>query len=91
MLPPIARIPVPSIEFVRPIVLSRLLSALMKLKQGQVWKKGNKYYRITEWARMTIRYKLSFTLHAPEEPVVQVSKKEFCRLLKGAKLCEETD
>jgi len=54
----------------------------MKLKQGQVWKKGNKYYRITEWARMTIRYKLSFTLHAPEEPVVQVSKKEFCRLLK---------
>ncbi len=63
----------------------------MKLKQGQVWKKDDKYYRITEWARMTIRYKLSFTLHAPEEPVVKVSKKEFCRLIKGAELCEETD
>ena len=63
----------------------------MKLKQGQVWKKGNKYYRITEWARMTIRYKLSYTLHAPEEPVEEISKKEFCRLLKGAELCEETD
>ena len=63
----------------------------MKLKQGQVWKKGDKYYRITEWARMTIRYKLSFTLHAPEEPVVKVSKKEFCRLIKGAELCEEPD
>ena len=63
----------------------------MKLKQGQVWKKGNTYYRITEWARMTIRYKKSYTLHAPEEPVVKVSKKEFCRLLKGAELCEETD
>ena len=46
---------------------------------------------ITEWARLTIRYKLSFTLHAPEEPVVKVSKKEFCRLIKGAELCEETD
>jgi hypothetical protein len=63
----------------------------MKLKQGQVWKKGNKYYRITEWARMAICYKLSYTLHAPEEPVEEVSKKEFCRIIKGATLCEETD
>ena len=61
----------------------------MKLKQGQVWKKEGKYYRITEWARMTIRYKSSYTLHGPEESVVEVSKKEFCRLLKGAELCEE--
>ena len=63
----------------------------MKLKQGQVWKQGNRFYRITEWSRMTIKYKLAFTQHAPEEPVEEVSKKEFCRLIKGAELCEEGD
>ena len=84
-------IPKPAIEFVRSTSVLVLGFSEMKLKQGQVWKKGNKYYRITEWARMTIRYKLSYTLHAPEEPVVEVSKKEFCRLLKGAELCEESD
>lgn len=61
----------------------------MKLKQGQVWKKEDKYYRITQWSRLTIAYKLSFTLHAPEEPVRKVSKKEFCRLIKGAELCPQ--
>tara|TARA_Y100000588_G_scaffold315557_1_gene343702 strand:+ start:362 stop:604 length:243 start_codon:yes stop_codon:yes gene_type:complete len=79
------------IEFVRPIFVSGLGFAQMKLKQGQIWKKDDKYYRITEWARMTIRYKMSYSLHGPEESVEEVSKKEFCRLLKGAELCEETD
>ena len=46
----------------------------MKLKQGQVWKKGDKYYRITEWVCMTIRR--TFTLHDGRD-VVKVSKKEF--------------
>jgi hypothetical protein len=40
---------------------------------------------------MSIRFKLSYTLHAPEEPVEEVSKKEFCRLIKGAELCEESN
>jgi hypothetical protein len=40
---------------------------------------------------MTIKYKLAFTQHAPEEPVEEVSKKEFCRLIKGAELCEQGD
>ena len=84
-------IPKPAIEFVRSTSVLVLGFSEMKLKQGQVWKKGNKYYRITEWARMTIRYKMSYSLHGPEESVEQVSKKEFCRLLKGAELCEETD
>ena len=60
----------------------------MKLKQGQVWKKNNHYYRITKWSRLMIRYKLAYSIHAPEEPVAEVSKKEFCRIIKGGELCE---
>jgi hypothetical protein len=61
----------------------------MRLKQGQVWVKKNQYFRITEWSRLTIKYKLSFSLNGAEERLEEVSKKEFCRLIKGAELYEE--
>jgi hypothetical protein len=63
----------------------------MKLQQGQVWKKGSDYYRITEWSRMSIQYKHTHNLHCKEGEVVEVSKKAFCRLIKGAKLFEAED
>ncbi|MEJ6523342.1 MAG: hypothetical protein QNL65_04130 [Opitutales bacterium] len=63
----------------------------MKLLQGQVWKKGKDYYRITEWSRMTIQYKHTQNLNCVEGEVVEVSKKEFCRLLKGATLCDPVE
>lgn len=63
----------------------------MKLQQGQIWKKESNYYRITEWSRMTIQYKHTRNLHCKEGEVVEVSKKEFCRLIKGATLFEEEE
>tara|TARA_B100000927_G_C16331586_1_gene415542 strand:- start:421 stop:618 length:198 start_codon:yes stop_codon:yes gene_type:complete len=61
---------------------------MMKLQQGQIWQKGNNYYRITEWSRMIIQYKHTQRLDRKEGEVVEVSKKEFCRLLKDATLVD---
>mgnify|MGYP001571199639 FL=1 len=63
----------------------------MKLQQGQVWVKEKDSYRITEWARMTIQYKHSHKAKFKESDVIEVSKKEFCRLIKGAVLEESED
>ena len=60
----------------------------MKLQQGQIWQKGNNYYRITEWSRIIIQYKHSHNLNLKEGDVVEVSKKEFCRLIKGGTLVD---
>ena len=61
---------------------------VMKLQQGQIWQKGNNYYRITEWSRMIIQYKHTHNLDHKEGEVMEVSKKEFCRLIKGATLVD---
>ena len=62
----------------------------MKLEQGQIWKQGEVYYRIVEWARMHIKYKLMKDPATKEGTFHQLSKKEFCRLLKGAVLIPPT-
>lgn len=58
----------------------------MKLEQGQIWKQGNEYLRIVRWARMAVDYKLQTDPAAKEGVVHKVTKKEFCRLIKGAVL-----
>ncbi len=58
----------------------------MKLEQGQIWKQGENYLRIVEWARMHIEYKIMKDPVSKEGTFHQVSKKEFCRMLKGAVL-----
>lgn len=58
----------------------------MKLEQGQIWQKGDKYLLITMWARLDIEYKEMTDLETREGTHHEVSKKEFCRLLKGAEL-----
>lgn len=60
----------------------------MKLEQGQIWKKGDDYLRIVRWARLSIEYKLMKDPVTKEGTLHQVSKKEFCRLLKGAALIQ---
>jgi hypothetical protein len=60
----------------------------MKLQQGQIWKQGEDYYRIVEWQRLSIDYKLMTDLESGEGTRHSVSKKEFCRLIKGAELQE---
>lgn len=62
------------------------LKARMHLEQGQVWKQGNEYFRIVTWARLAIEYKAMTDLEAKEGTLHQVTKKEFCRLIKGAVL-----
>ena len=78
-------------DLIRLQPISVVLTKPIKLKQGQIWKRGNEYYRITEWSRMFIRYKLSYSLHGSEESMVEVTKKEFCRIIKGAILCDSED
>jgi hypothetical protein len=56
----------------------------MKLEQGQIWKKGDEYLRIVEWARLSIEYKVMKDPATKEGTVHRATKKEFCRLLKGA-------
>ena len=58
----------------------------MKLQQGQVWKCGVEYVRIVHLERLEVRY-----ISAPEPKFSggkhqHTSKKDFCRLLKGATL-----
>ncbi len=60
----------------------------MKLEQGQIWKKGDEYMRIVEWSRLSIEYKLMKNPETKEGTVHKVSKKEFCRILKGAELAQ---
>ncbi len=64
----------------------RALHETMKLEQGQLWQKGDEYIRIVHWARMAIDYKVLKDPTAKEGTLHQLSKKEFCRLLKGAAL-----
>ncbi|MEI8292558.1 MAG: hypothetical protein WCG66_01065 [bacterium] len=60
----------------------------MKLQQNQIWHKGGEYYRIVQLDRLEVQFK---TLRDPlsgRGPHERVTKKEFCRLLKGALLIE---
>ena len=56
----------------------------MKLCQGQVWKKEGQYLRIVKLERLAVEYKAMISLTTKEGTLHQTSKKDFCRLLKGA-------
>jgi len=58
----------------------------MKLEQGQIWKQRDEYFRIVRWARMAVDYKAQASPDAREGVIHKVTKKEFCRLIKGAVL-----
>ncbi len=58
----------------------------MKLAQNQVWQRGEDYLRIVHVDRREVRYKAITNLLAGTGTHHHVSKKEFCRLLKEAKL-----
>lgn len=60
--------------------------ASMKLEQGQNWKQGDDYYRIVVRERLVIEYKAMKDPVAKDGPHHKVTKKEFCRLIKGAEL-----
>ncbi|MEI8037689.1 MAG: hypothetical protein WCJ14_04800 [Verrucomicrobiota bacterium] len=58
----------------------------MKLEQGQIWQLGDEYLRIVTWERLSIEYKTLLDPQAKDGALQRVSKKEFCRLIKGAVL-----
>ena len=58
----------------------------MKLEQGQIWKQGDEFLRIVTWERMAIEYKAAKNPDSKDGPLQRVTKKEFCRLIKGAAL-----
>ena len=58
----------------------------MRLQQNQVWKQGDEFIRIVVLARLRVEYKAMKDLAAKDGTHHQVTKKEFCRLLKGAVL-----
>jgi hypothetical protein len=62
----------------------------MKLCQGQVWKKDKEYIRIVRLERLEVEYKSMPNLGNKEGTKHVTSKKDFCRLLKGAHLLART-
>ena len=58
----------------------------MKLQQDQVWRQGDEFLRIVRLERLAVEYKQMKNLVTREGKHFQVSKKEFCRLIKTATL-----
>jgi hypothetical protein len=63
----------------------------MKLRQNQVYKQGGEYLRIVHLERLEVQYKAVKNLLTGEGEHRHVSKKEFCRLIKGASLLTQDD
>jgi hypothetical protein len=63
----------------------------MKLEQNQVWKQGDEYHRIVQLERLEVRYKTVQDFGTGEGTHHHVSKKEFCRLIKGAQLLTQEE
>ncbi len=58
----------------------------MKLQQNQVWQQGDTFYRIVELKRLSVEYKALKDITTRDGTHRTVTKKEFCRLIKGATL-----
>ena len=63
----------------------------MKLAQNQVWKQGEAYLRIVHLERLEVQFKAISNLLTGEGAHCKVSKKEFCRLIKGARLLTQDE
>jgi hypothetical protein len=63
----------------------------MRLQQGQLWKCGDEYVRIVHLERKEVGYKSAADLQFTDGKNLHTSKKDFCRLLKGATLLSPTD
>ena len=59
----------------------------LRLQQGQIWKLGDEFIRIVHLERLEVRYKTFKALVARKGRHHHTTKKEFCRLIKSAALC----
>lgn len=62
------------------------MSNPLKLQQGQVWKMGDRFLRITRLERLAVEYKSTASPANKGGALQLATKKEFCRLLKTAEL-----
>ena len=58
----------------------------VRLLQGQVWKHGKEYIRLVRVQRLEVEYKILPSLSSKAGVRRTTSKKDFCRLLKQARL-----
>jgi hypothetical protein len=58
----------------------------MKLEQGQLWKQGANFYRIVHLERLAVEYKELKDATSLDGYHRGATKKDFCRLIKGATL-----
>ena len=58
----------------------------MKLKQGQIWKTETAFLRIVTLERLSVDFKRMTDLETMEGTHEKATKKDFCRLIKGARL-----
>jgi hypothetical protein len=58
----------------------------MKLQQDQIWKCGQEYVRIVHLERLEVVYKSFKSRTSSPGRHQHTSKKDFCRMLKGATL-----
>jgi len=56
----------------------------MKLFQNQLWQQGRDIYRIVHLERLEVEYKRLDPSDPNQGTHHKVTKKEFCRLIKGA-------
>ena len=61
----------------------------MKLSQNQLYKQGEDFIRIVELERLAVVYKTMKDPISGEGTQQMVTKKEFCRLIKGAELLDK--
>jgi hypothetical protein len=58
----------------------------MILQQGQIWKQGDQFIRIVRLERLKVEYKTVRDITSKMGPHLSATKKDFCRLIKGATL-----
>ena len=63
----------------------------VKLQQSQIWKQGDKYFRIVQVERLAVEYKAMSGANTKKGTHHHATKKEFCRLLKGATLMTDKE
>lgn len=56
----------------------------MKLRQNQLWRQGDDLYRIVKLERLSVEYKKVDESDPENGTHHTATKKEFCRLIKGA-------
>jgi hypothetical protein len=72
--------------FLSPAPAAGAYASAMKLCQGQIWKKEGQFIRVVRLERLEVEYKSLASLATKTGTLQVTSKKDFCRLLKGAHL-----